>query len=443
LSSSSLTRLLQEALNVQLGKETTMERANKRKSCCIEEDESALLNIFQSLHQTMGGNLFEKVVRQVEFQMTHNRPRFPDGIVVSNIPRDEEMENLERAEPELPAMDTVEATSQSNNVSETSDMNGGSFSQVQRIPTVVPPGRIGVQQMRDLQFHRWDWCCENMVVYINMLRQSGHSDELISDMILIGKPLCIPSGAMFRDFKESLRGLKSWLEKDAGWTNFSFVMTGSSVCGFSQNFLSPFRDGSGCTPYSPTGINIASYFYEGGVDDTLTLCIQANGVKLFMDELITCGDSQLIRSYPSTCTRNMGGLRYRFLQENGYSLVSNYLSAWNKEWAPTLSGVGLEITFGEDSLVIPPWEVRLDMHDISQQGETVYDGALVSPTPSFPLSPTPSPPLSPASSPLLPASSLTSSSKRLRISVNTSLKTNTASDQDHDKEHSILWKRPM
>jgi len=279
----------------------------------------------------MGGNLFEKVVKQVDSRLKQNRPRFPHGIVVSNIPRNQEMES--KFQQDAPLTDGTAITEeQSKNAEEEPDMNKVSFSKVHRIPPAFSPGRIGVQQVRDIQFQRWNWCCENMDAYVNMLRQSGHSDESISDMIHDGQPLCIPSGSLFQEFKESLRELQTCLEKDTGWTNISFVLTGSSVCGFSQSFPPP--------RYSTNGVNVASHLPSGGVSDTLTVCVQANGVKHFMDDLLTCGS---IGTYATTCTPCMGGLRYRFLQEDAYSLVSEYLSTWYKDWSSKLCYVGLEI----------------------------------------------------------------------------------------------------
>eukprot|EP00548_Thalassiothrix_antarctica_P015332 CAMPEP_0194172970 /NCGR_PEP_ID=MMETSP0154-20130528/7364_1 /TAXON_ID=1049557 /ORGANISM="Thalassiothrix antarctica, Strain L6-D1" /LENGTH=416 /DNA_ID=CAMNT_0038885845 /DNA_START=25 /DNA_END=1275 /DNA_ORIENTATION=- len=378
--SPSLTRLLQEIVNVQFAKEKPSEPNNKRKSCSREEeDEKTFLTIFRSLHQTMGGNLFEKVVKQVDSRLKQNRPRFPHGIVVSNIPRNQEMES--KFQQDAPLTDGTAITEeQSKNAEEEPDMNKVSFSKVHRIPPAFSPGRIGVQQVRDIQFQRWNWCCENMDAYVNMLRQSGHSDESISDMIHDGQPLCIPSSSLFQEFKESLRELQTCLEKDTGWTNISFVLTGSSVCGFSQSFPPP--------RYSTIGVNVASHLPSGGVSDTLTVCVQANGVKHFMDDLLTCGS---IGTYATTCTPCMGGLRYRFLQEDAYSLVSEYLSTWYKDWSSKLCYVGLEITFGEDSLVIPPWETRLNMFSTSKQEELVQNGALVSPLPTPPRSPLSSP----------------------------------------------------
>jgi len=327
----------------------------------------------------MGGNLFEKVVKQVDSRLKQNRPRFPNGIVVSNIPRNQEMES--KFQQDAPLTDGTAITEeQSKNAEEEPDMNKVSFSKVHRIPPAFSPGRIGVQQVRDIQFQRWNWCCENMDAYVNMLRQSGHSDESISDMIHDGQPLCIPSGSLFQEFKESLRELQTCLEKDTGWTNISFVLTGSSVCGFSQSFPPP--------RYSTNGVNVASHLPSGGVSDTLTVCVQANGVKHFMDDLLTCGS---IGTYATTCTPCMGGMRYRFLQEDAYSLVSEYLSTWYKDWSSKLCYVGLEITFGEDSLVIPPWETRLNMLSTSKQEELVQNGALVSPSPTPPRSPLSSP----------------------------------------------------
>mmetsp|Transcript_35165 Transcript_35165/g.38882 ORF Transcript_35165/g.38882 Transcript_35165/m.38882 type:complete len:460 (-) Transcript_35165:86-1465(-) len=379
--SPSLTRLLQEIVNVQFAKEKPSEPNNKRKSCSREEeDEKTFLTIFRSLHQTMGGNLFEKVVKQVDSRLKQNRPRFPHGIVVSNIPRNQEMES--KFQQDAPLTDGTAITEeQSKNAEEEPDMNKVSFSKVHRIPPAFSLGRIGVQQVRDIQFQRWNWCCENMDAYVNMLRQSGHSDESISDMIHDGQPLCIPSGSLFQEFKESLRELQTCLEKDTGWTNISFVLTGSSVCGFSQSFPPLLPDGVWYGCYSTTGIDVASHLSSGGFNGALIVCVQADGVKHFMDDFMTCVDSQLIGSYPTTCTPCMGGLRYRFLQEDGYSLVSNYLSIWYKNWSSKLGDVGLEITFGEDLLITPPWEIRFNLHTSdASTATTTFDGEIVSPS---------------------------------------------------------------
>mmetsp|Transcript_23716 Transcript_23716/g.36004 ORF Transcript_23716/g.36004 Transcript_23716/m.36004 type:complete len:324 (+) Transcript_23716:102-1073(+) len=265
-----------------------------------ESKEQDTIAFLQNLQERVGADKFCKAVEKVQSHSTRSGPRFPENIVVSKIPST-----------------TDESLQCGNKVEELFHDN---------------EWQQGSQQIRDAQFRRWGWCCENIDTYVNMLRKSGHSDESISQMIHAGKPLGIPSDTLFREFKRSLQKLKTRLQKDTGWVEVSFALSGSSVCGFSQNSLA--RDG-----------------------DVLTLCIRASGVHLLMSELQQC-DSNVVLAAPATCTPFVGGLRYYFLQEGGLSLVSSYLLSWYNQWSKTLPGLGL--SFSEDSLEIPPWEVPVD-----------------------------------------------------------------------------------
>jgi len=434
-STTSLTRLTQEAMNVQLAKETALKKHDDDENSNNDKEKGIFLKIFRSLHQTMGDNLFEKVVKQVENQMIYNCPRFPQGIVVSDIPRrDQEMEHYYQDVPPS-EMDTTMAATISPQQSNISDNGSDTTSDI--IPTngfapssqeeahrdsvirAISTGRIGIQEVRDIQFHRWNWCCENIDTYVNMLRESEHSDESISNMIHAGQPLCIPNGSLFREFKESLRELQSCLEMDTGWTNISFILAGSSVCGFSQSFPPLLPDGVWYGCYSTTGIDVASHLSSGGFNGALIVCVQADGVKHFMDDFMTCVDSQLIGSYPTTCTPCMGGLRYRFLQEDGYSLVSNYLSIWYKNWSSKLGDVGLEITFGEDLLITPPWEIRFNLHTSdASTATTTFDGEIVS-----------------------PSTLSSSSSKRPRMATDSSRQTNDNVDKNSSSANNDMYSK--
>jgi len=284
-----------------------------------DDKDEPLVDLLMSLYDEVGAESFETVTALVKFRKTPNRPRFPAGIVVKNMP----------SVPE----DQVEAF-KAKHIDSSYIHDYGS-------PEALARMGKGVQQVRDLQYKRWKWCLDNIETYVDMLRVSGHSDEAIQAMIE-GRPLCMPDAALFAEMEASLKQLKPLLEADMVWTNVGFVFTGSSVAGFSQNPLKGRE-------FEPTKITSKD---KSDVD----ICIKANGVDSFMEELREQGCK--IRGFPTTCSPHTGGMRYGVKGDVG-TLVSKNLGQWYNEWAAKLPG-GLQITFCEDALDIPAWEGRIN-----------------------------------------------------------------------------------
>mmetsp|Transcript_299 Transcript_299/g.390 ORF Transcript_299/g.390 Transcript_299/m.390 type:complete len:328 (-) Transcript_299:86-1069(-) len=285
-----------------------------------------LYSILKGIYEEVGTDIFESAVDLVKFRCSPDHPRFFDD--VEEPLKVEDVPAIPEAEQEAFAAEHLDKTYLKYGSPEALERTGG-----------------GVQQVRDLQYKRWDWAKDNLPTYVNMLRVAGHSDEAIQAM-LDGRPLCLPDDAMFTEFKESLKGLKAIIEDNTELTNVGFVFTGSSVPGYSQN---PMKGKA----FKPSKITSASG--ESDVD----LSIKASGVDALMDELATKGVT--LRSFPTTCSKRTGGIRHGVKGDLG-ELISEELGAWWRKWDEKLPG-GLQLTFCEEGLKIPPWEARINILD--------------------------------------------------------------------------------
>mmetsp|Transcript_4631 Transcript_4631/g.7572 ORF Transcript_4631/g.7572 Transcript_4631/m.7572 type:complete len:182 (-) Transcript_4631:226-771(-) len=174
-----------------------------------------------------------------------------------------------------------------------------------------------------------------------MLRVCGHSDGNIQAM-LRGRPLCFTNDALFDELRSALGKLAQDLENELSWRNVNFVFTGSSVPGFSQNPLKGFKD---------TASKITSTT-KSDVD----ICVLADGVNDWVISQRAKDLPEPKRSYPTTCSRTVCGMRFGV---KDLSSVSATVKAFHDEWSTKLQG-GLQLTFCEDSLDIPPWEARIN-----------------------------------------------------------------------------------
>ena len=224
------------------------------------------------------------------------------------------------------------------------------------IPDLEAQSRIGggVQHVRDLQYRRWQWCMEHMPMYINMLRLSGFKDDAIQAM-LNGRPLCIPSDGVWEELRYSLAGLVPQLKRDTKWTNIGFVVTGSSVVGFSQNPLKGRAD-------EPT--------YTMSADKTtVAICVRAQGVTRSINRLNRTYPytSRAIESHVATGGPTTGGIRYGNIPDSMLTSIAASLADWVRDWKDALHPGGLILTLSEDSWEIPPWEARINVEPILEK----------------------------------------------------------------------------
>lgn len=198
---------------------------------------------------------------------------------------------------------------------------------------------------RTLQYQRWEWACNNLHTYVNMLRLSGFTDEKIQAMIE-GTPLCFESPEAYREMRVALKKLSNDISQEMGWRNVSFVITGSSVAGFSQNPLKGFA-------VQPSRITCAK---SSDVD----ICIVASGVNQTMIKRIKAGHDEPKRSFVTTCSPTTSSTRFGLWD---ISAVSKCVHDFHKTWDEKLPG-GLQFTFSEDENPTPPWETRIDIIDV-------------------------------------------------------------------------------
>lgn len=261
--------------------------------------------------------LFDDIYHAIKLKTRPTRPLFPNDRPVSTIKHipEEEIQAFKEKYIDMSSIDDY-----------------GSPEAKERLN---PSGKV-----RDTQYKRWEWACSNFDIYVNMLRVMGHPDGAIQRMI-DGVPLCFRSAEVMEELKESLKSLKVELEKENGWGNVGFVITGSSVPGFSQN---PMKG----KELVPTRITSTE---SSDVD----ICILGDGVEVFVHKLRKSGI--WTRSYPTTCSRTRSGLRHGV---DWSILESGALGEFFSLWKNKLEG-GLQLTFAEDNMDLPPWEIEVSL----------------------------------------------------------------------------------
>lgn len=205
-----------------------------------------------------------------------------------------------------------------------------------------PDAKARLKRVRDLQYNRWDWACDNLPTYVNMLRVSGHSDEAIQHMF-DGTPLCFKSPEAYRELRVALRELSKKIAEEMEWTNVNFVMTGSSVPGFSQNPVKGFAD-------TPSKITSRT---KSDVD----ICVVADGVNRTMTGRLESGMSEPKRCFPTTCSATTQATRFGC---KDLASVCKSVAEFTAVWEKKLAG-GVQFTFCEDDNPTPPWEVHVDI----------------------------------------------------------------------------------
>lgn len=196
-----------------------------------------------------------------------------------------------------------------------------------------------------VQYTRWKWAVDNVHTFVNVLRLAGHSDIRIQAMF-DGVPLCFEHADEYAQLRAALARLAVDVEKEQGWTNVNFIITGSSVPGFSQNPLKGVRD-------RPTRITSQT---QSDVD----VVIVGDGVNRTMLKRMADGEKEPKRCFPTTCSSTCKATRFGVRDFDAFSkVVADFHSVWDQK----LSG-GLQFTFADDDYSTPPWESRVDIHNL-------------------------------------------------------------------------------
>lgn len=278
----------------------------------IEETASKLLPLYLNDPER-----FERIVARVRTRGRSSRPRFPEVL-------------LENISP-IPAEDQEEFKK------EHIDMT--------YLHWGTPEADERAKNCRELQFARWNWACNNIDKYVNTLRLTGFSDQRIQNM-LDGTPLCFKSHEVYRELRTALKKLATDIEKELGWDGVGFIITGSSVPGFSQNPCKGVAD-------RPTRITDE---HSSDVD----ICIVGNGVDMFMTERTQNEEKPSPICFSTTCSPTSSATRYGI---RNFGDVSKVIEEFHKVWTEKLSG-GLQLTFAEDDAPTPPWEARINISNV-------------------------------------------------------------------------------
>lgn len=261
---------------------------------------------------------FQRVVATVEVAGRSKKPKFPSNTIVADI-------------PPVPAAEVAAFKAKHVNLEKMSYSD--------------PEAKDRLKNRRNLQYDRWDWACANMGTYINMMRVCGHSDEKIQAMI-DGTPMCFATPEDYRVLRAALKKLGDDIEAEMGWTNVNFVITGSSVPGFSQNPIKGFAS-------TPSKITNAT---KSDVD----ISIVGDGINTTMTDRLEAGLPEPKRCFATTCSATTDATRFGC---KDISAVCKAAHNFYVEWSERLPG-GLQFTFCEDDNPTPPWEARIDTTEV-------------------------------------------------------------------------------
>lgn len=208
-----------------------------------------------------------------------------------------------------------------------------------------PEAEERIKRVRVLQYIRWEWACDNLPVYVNMLRCMGHSGTAIKNM-LAGTPMCFKSLEDYRQLRIALRELVADIKEEMGWTNVNFVLSGSSVPGFSQNPLKGFAD----TPSKITSTK------KSDVD----ISIVGDGINQTMTQRLEAGMAEPKRCFATTCSATTQATRL-----GCWDMESACKSAFKfkEKWELKLTA-DLQFTLCEDDNATLPWEARIDIDNV-------------------------------------------------------------------------------
>lgn len=281
----------------------------------LDSDEGIAQNLFPFVKSDP--ERFKRIITKIQFDSSPTSPGFPD-VDVSTI-------------PPVPSSALEEFTS--FHIDE-SYVRWGS-----------DEGKKRAAKARELQYKRWNWAKENVTTYVNVLRVAGFSDESIS-LMFKGTPLCFQSDDEYMDFRKALAELAPRLEKQHGWTYVNFLITGSSVPGFSQNPLKGIPDRP-TKITSPASSDVDVVIVGGGVSETM--------MSRMSKEL-----SEPCRCFNTTASDTVSATRFGCVNMAEFCPV---LAEFHSEWNEKLPA-GLQLTFGEHNVPIPPWEARIDTVNI-------------------------------------------------------------------------------
>lgn len=278
----------------------------------IEETASKLLPLYLNDPER-----FERIVARIRTRGRSSRPRFPEVLLenITPVPKDE-VDEFKKQHVDMSYIHWGE-----------------------------PGADERAKDVRNLQYARWNWACDYIDIYLNVLRVCGFDDTRIQNM-LDGTPLCFKNPDVYAELRAALKKLTADIEKEKGWTGVGYVITGSSVAGFSQNPLKGVAD-------RPTRITDED---SSDVD----ICIVGDGINRWMMDRMDKGEDEPAFLFPTTCSPTSSATRFGC---RDLSKLSSVIGEFHKIWSQKLSG-GLQLTFAEDDAPTPPWEARINISNV-------------------------------------------------------------------------------
>ena len=376
---------------------------------------------------------FHNIISAMQAAGRNTAPRFPGGICVADIPHEPDQAGLvaKHTSDEYHPIDQPEGEERSRiarelqyvNVdcsvpvlaSECAHCGGSEFAS--GTASSEPSSWLKL-----FRYKRWKWATTNVNRYINILRAVGHDDERIQRM-LEGIPMCFRNAESYTALRKGLAQLAPAVEAEMGWSNCSFVFTGSCVPGFSQNPRKGIRvrcpSSTYCILHRVTAHLCDRALVEAArsqctdvaqdlpskithpTNSDVDICIVADGVFCTVSRLHTEPNSsgEPVHAFPTTCRPFMSGMRYgckdlrAFCKSAAVSavrslimgscdrvgllldmyacfrLIFNFFQDFQDKWASILPG-GLQLTFAEDDGDTPPWEARVPLDELANDTAT-------------------------------------------------------------------------
>ncbi len=270
------------------------------------------------LRRNVNPRRFATACTEVKYDRSSTKPKFPGPVIVSSI-------------PPIPAADL--------------DAFCAEHISYEKLDGNSPEGQARFLDVPGLQYKRWRWAVENIETYVNMLRAAGHADSKIQHMF-DGTPMCFPSPAAYAELRSALSSFAKDIEAEMNWKSVGYVVTGSSVVGFSQNPLKGFAE-------TPSKITKTA---TSDVD----ICIVGEGVNKTMRDRLQRGELEPRKSFPTTCSPDISGIRFGCYD---MSAVCQAAHRFHKVWSEKLPA-GLQFTFSEAGNATPPWEAFIDIDNV-------------------------------------------------------------------------------
>merc|ERR1719336_1672616 len=152
-----------------------------------------------------------------------------------------------------------------------------------------------------------------------------------------GVPMCFSDRGLFQRFNAALQDLAPQVEEQMKWKNVKFVLTGSSVVGFSQN--------------PKKGLEFQPSWITSTEKSDVDVCIQGEGIPEWWVNRTRHGVTG--KDFSTTISQDESGFRHGGVDLAFCPALEDFFYTWL-----TILPGGLQFTFsGEQKGDLVPWEI--------------------------------------------------------------------------------------